>query len=112
MLVLEEAGKGVFLQLLGVLHKEVIKLSLLDLPLGPVLTIVWHMDLESGNGKKGKYGGEGGGKEDRMKEVDVGWEIKGRKMEKEIEEIWLEHQRIVGPHLTQLWCQADLLIVP
>lgn len=46
MLVLKEAGKGVFLQLLWVLHKEVIKLSLLHLPPGPKVTSIWHVDLE------------------------------------------------------------------
>lgn len=44
VLVLKEAGMGVFLQLLGVFHKKVVKLSLLHIPPGPKLTVVWHMD--------------------------------------------------------------------
>lgn len=48
VLVLKEAGMGVFLQLLRVLHKQVIKLSLLHLPPGPKLAVVWHMDLKRG----------------------------------------------------------------
>lgn len=47
VLVLKEAGMGVFPQLLGVLHKEVVKLSLLHLPRGSKLTLVWHMDPSS-----------------------------------------------------------------
>lgn len=57
VLVLKEAGVGVFLQLLWVLHKEVVKLGLLRLPPGPELTVVWHMDLQrgkaQGNEKRG-----------------------------------------------------------
>lgn len=54
VLVLKEAGMGVFLQLLGVFHKKVVKLSLLHLPPGPKLTVVWHMDLERGNVERKK----------------------------------------------------------
>lgn len=46
VLVLKEAGMWVFLQLLGVLHKEVVKLGPLHVPPGPELTVVWHVDLE------------------------------------------------------------------
>lgn len=46
VLVLKEAGVRVFLQLLWVLHEEVVKLSLLHLRPGPKLTVVWHVNLE------------------------------------------------------------------
>lgn len=49
VLVLEEAGVWVFLQLLRVLRKKVIKLRLLRLPSGPELTLVWHVNLERGH---------------------------------------------------------------
>ena len=52
VLVLKEAGMGVFLQLLGVFHKEVVKLGLLRLPPGPKLTVVWHVDLVRGDKKE------------------------------------------------------------
>lgn len=44
VLVLKEAGMGVFLQFFWVFHKEVIKLSLLHLPPSPKITVVWHVD--------------------------------------------------------------------
>lgn len=46
ILVLKEAGKWVFFQLLQVLHKEVIKLGLPLFNPGAKLTTVWHVDLE------------------------------------------------------------------
>lgn len=49
MLVLEETGLRVFLQLLRVFGGEIVPLLLL-LPPGPELTGVWHVDLEEHEG--------------------------------------------------------------
>lgn len=46
VLVLEEAGVRVFLQLLRVLHEQVVELGLLRRPPGPELAVVLHVDLE------------------------------------------------------------------
>lgn len=56
VLVLEEAGVRVFLQLLGVLHEQVVELGLLRLPPGPELTVVRHVDLEMFGREKSRDG--------------------------------------------------------
>lgn len=53
MLVLEETGLRVFLQLLRVFGEEIVPVLLL-LPPGPELTGVWHVDLEEKEGLKVK----------------------------------------------------------
>lgn len=50
MLLLEETGLWVFLQLLRVFGEEIVPVLLLLLPPGPELTGVWHMDLEEHEG--------------------------------------------------------------
>lgn len=50
VLVLKETGMGVFLQLLRVLHEQVVELGLLHLPPGPQLTVVQHVDLQKEGG--------------------------------------------------------------
>lgn len=50
VLVLEEAGVRILLQLLRVLHKEVIKFSLLHVSSGSKLAVVWYVDLQRQKG--------------------------------------------------------------
>lgn len=88
MLVLKEAGEGVFLQLLRVGGNWPV--DLLHVPSRTELATVWHVDLERRKGKEKK----------RMRNEEDG---------REKQEGWSEGW---GPHLTLLWCQADLLIVP
>lgn len=51
MLVLEEAGVGVLLQLLGILRHQLLHFRLLHVNPGPRLAVVGHVDLGVGEGE-------------------------------------------------------------
>lgn len=59
MLVLEEAGVGVLLQLLGVPRHQLLHFRLLHVNPGPRLAVVGHVDLEAGEGEVEREGEAG-----------------------------------------------------
>lgn len=95
VLVLKEAGVGVFVQLLWVLHKKVIKLSLLHIPPGPKLTVVWYVNLE-----RGSVQDRGGCRKVRIQNNGVRCRVMEREAEKKKKR--LGHKRFAG-HTWLVW---------
>lgn len=65
MLVLEEAGVGVLLQLLGVLRHQLLHFRLLHVNPGPRLAVVGHVDLGVGEGEVEREGEAGKDRKER-----------------------------------------------